>query len=196
MALYEPGCMGVDVNFIRRAENVGIIVSRDEFMITKKYWADLDDGDEGIKVENVDWSRCNRHVKELLIKEYKMGYIVNGWQPVGKSTPTSDKFVCIQGGQAKLTSADWHTRGRVFGWYFSLFPITFLIFYMLAVNPDDRLVEFFLMTGAVNILVSAIISGAWCLFIEMPWRLRRQQRLVDEGKVQQNLNDFIEECRK
>ena len=56
MALYEPGCMGVDVNFIRRAENAGIIVSRDEFMITKKYWANLDDGDEGIKVENVDWS--------------------------------------------------------------------------------------------------------------------------------------------
>ena len=36
MALYEPGCMGVDVNFIRRAENTGIIVSRDEFMIAKK----------------------------------------------------------------------------------------------------------------------------------------------------------------
>lgn len=35
MALYEPGCMGVDVNFIRRAENTGIIVSRDEFMIAK-----------------------------------------------------------------------------------------------------------------------------------------------------------------
>ncbi|MFP9051784.1 hypothetical protein ACLI10_14790, partial [Enterococcus faecalis] len=68
-----------------------------------------------------------------------------------------------------------------------------LLFYK---NPMDRIGDWILLTILVNIFTAAVLSGIWRMFIEMPWRLRRQQKIFDEKKYAQNLNNFITECRK
>lgn len=160
-------------------------------MILKTRWYDLDDGDDGISVDRVDWNGCSEDMKNLLIREFRMGY-----QPVKPSTVTDDKFVCIQNGRAKLTNADWFTDKNMLLWYIISLPVSSFVFYFFEKNPMDRIGDWALCTIFVNIFTAAILSGIWCVFIEMPWRLRRQQKIFDEKKYTQNLNNFITECRK
>lgn len=160
-------------------------------MILKTHWYDLDDGDDGISVDRVDWNGCSEDMKNLLIREFRMGY-----QPVKPSTVTDDKFVCIQNGRAKLTNADWFTDKNMLLWYIISLPVSSFVFYFFGKNPMDRIGDWALCTIFVNIFTAAILSGIWCVFIEMPWRLRRQQKIFDEKKYTQNLNNFITECRK
>ncbi|WBF79885.1 hypothetical protein F25_0128 [Escherichia phage vB_Eco_F25] len=119
-----------------------------------------------------------------------------GYQPVKPSTATDDKFVCIQNGSAKLTNADWFTDKIMILWYIISLPVTSFVFYFFIKNPMDRIEDWILLTILVNIFTAAILSGIWYTFIEMPWRLRRQQKIFDEKKYTQNLNNFITECRK
>lgn len=160
-------------------------------MILKTRWYDLDDGDDGISVDRVDWSGCSEDTKKRLIREFRMGY-----QPVKPSTATDDKFVCIRNGRAKLTNADWFTDKIMILWYIISLPISSFVFYFFIKNPMDRIGDWALLTILVNIFTAAILSGIWYMFIEMPWRLRRQQKIFDEKKYTQNLNNFITECRK
>lgn len=119
-----------------------------------------------------------------------------GYQPVKPSIITDDKFVCIHNGRAKLTNADWFTDKIMILWYIISLPVTSFVFYFFIKNPMDRIEDWILLTILVNILTAAILSGIWYTFIEMPWRLRRQQKIFDEKKYTQNLNNFITECRK
>lgn len=160
-------------------------------MILKTRWYDLDDGDDGISVDRVDWSGCSEDTKKRLIREFRMGY-----QAVKPFTVTDDKFVCIQNGRTKLTNADWFTDKKVILWYIISLPISSFVFYFFIKNPMDRIGDWILLTILVNIFTAAILSGIWYTFIEMPWRLRRQQKIFDEKKYTQNLNIFITECRK
>lgn len=160
-------------------------------MILKTRWYDLDDGDDGISVDRVDWNGCSEDMKNLLIREFRMGY-----QAAKPFTVTDDKFVCIQNGRAKLTNADWFTDKKVILWYIISLPISSFVFYFFIKNPMDRIGDWALLTILVNIFTAAILSGIWYMFIEMPWRLRRQQKIYDEKKYAQNLNNFITECRK
>lgn len=195
MSLYEPGCMGVDVNFIRRPENAGIIVSRDEFMITKRYWADLDDGDEGIKVENVDWSRCNRHVKELLIKEYKMGYIVNGYQPEPLKEQTPDPLISYSKKYGFRTWSDEYDKlvsSRFYVWMGILFfP---LLGFFLTTDNDLPICVFASAISAA--ILGLIASFLWTMAIEVPFRISKVKKVYDDIAKKNTLNSFIEECRK
>lgn len=208
--MYEPGCMdapyiplgpkgyvGINVNEIRTSENAGIIVPSGENMIIKKNWRNLDDGDDGIGASTVDWSGCTVEMKRLLIEEFRMGYIVNGWRPVSPSEITNDKHVVIQGGKAKLTSAEWFTFEKcLIAYLITIFPMFVLSSYLIDSSWSDALDRTIIGAGLMNLFVSWITLCIWCVGIEMPWRLRRQQRIYDEGKTKQNLNDFIEECRK
>lgn len=160
-------------------------------MILKTRWYDLDDGDDGIPVDRVDWNGCSEDMKNLLIREFRMGY-----QAAKPFTVTDDKFVCIQNGRAKLTNADWFTDKKVLLWYIISLPISSLVFYFFIKNPMDRIGDWVLLTILVNIFTAAVLSGIWRMFIEMPWRLHRQQKIYDEKKYTQNLNNFITECRK
>lgn len=160
-------------------------------MILKTRWYDLDDGDDGIPVDRVDWNGCSEDMKNLLIREFRMGY-----QAAKPFTVTDDKFVCIHNGRAKLTNADWFTDKKVLLWYIISLPISSLVFYFFIKNPMDRIGDWVLLTILVNIFTAAVLSGIWRMFIEMPWRLRRQQKIYDEKKYTQNLNNFITECRK
>lgn len=160
-------------------------------MILKTRWYDLDDGDDGISVDRVDWSGCSEDTKKRLIREFRMGY-----QPVKPSTATDDKFVCIYNGRAKLTNADWFTDKIMILWYIISLPVTSFVFYFFIKNPMDRIEDWILLTILVNIFTASILSGIWYMFIEMPWRMRRQQKIFDEKKYAQNLNNFITECRK
>ena len=160
-------------------------------MILKTRWYDLDDGDDGISVDRVDWNGCSEDMKNLLIREFRMGY-----QAAKPSIITDDKFVCIHNGRAKLTNADWFTDKIMILWYIISLPVTSFVFYFFIKNPMDRIGDWALCTIFVNIFTAAILSGIWCVFIEMPWRLRRQQKIFDEKKYAQNLNNFITECRK
>lgn len=195
MSLYEPGCMGVDVNFIRRPENAGIIVSRDEFMITKKYWANLDDGDEGIKVENVDWSRCNRHVKELLIKEYKMGYIINGHQPEPLKEQTPDPLISYSKKYGFRTWSDEYDKlvsSRFYVWMGILFfP---LLGFFLTTDNDLPICVFASAISAA--ILGLIASFLWTMAIEVPFRISKVKKVYDDIAKKNTLNSFIEECRK
>ncbi|AEA73085.1 hypothetical protein Shfl2p128 [Shigella phage Shfl2] len=160
-------------------------------MILKTRWYDLDDGDDGIPVDRVDWNGCSEDTKKRLIREFRMGY-----QAAKPFTVTDDKFVCIQNGRAKLTNADWFTDKKVLLWYIISLPISSFVFYFFIKNPMDRIGDWVLLTILVNIFTVAVLSGIWRMFIEMPWRLRRQQKIFDEKKYAQNLNNFITECRK
>ncbi|END6301082.1 Phage protein [Yersinia phage fPS-2] len=93
-------------------------------MILKTRWYDLDDGDDGISVDRVDWNGCSEDMKNLLIREFRMGY-----QAAKPFTVTDDKFVCIQNGRAKLTNADWFTDKKVLLWYIISLPISSFVFY-------------------------------------------------------------------
>ncbi len=160
-------------------------------MILKTRWYDLDDGDDGISVDRVDWSGCSEDTKKRLIREFRMGY-----QAVKPSTVTDDKFVCIHNGRAKLTNAEWFTDKIMILWYIISLPVTSFIFYFFIKNPMDRIGDWIILTTLVNIFTAPVLSGIWHMFIEMPWRLRRQQKIFDEKKYTQNLNNFIIECRK
>lgn len=160
-------------------------------MILKTRWYDLDDGDDGISVDRVDWNGCSEDMKNLLIREFRMGY-----QAAKPSIITDDKFVCIHNGRAKLTNADWFTDKIMILWYIISLPVTSFVFYFFIKNPMDRIGDWILLTILVNIFTAAILSRIWYTFIEMPWRLRRQQKIFDEKKYTQNLNNFITECRK
>ncbi|QBQ79455.1 hypothetical protein KMC18_gp131 [Escherichia phage vB_EcoM_OE5505] len=160
-------------------------------MILKTRWYDLDDGDDGISVDRVDWNGCSEDMKNLLIREFRMGY-----QAAKPFTVTDDKFVCIQNGRAKLTNADWFTDKKALLWYIISLPVSSFVFYFFIKNPMDRIGDWILLTILVNIFTASILSGIWYTFIEMPWRLRRQQKIFDEKKYTQNLNNFITECRK
>lgn len=160
-------------------------------MILKTRWYDLDDGDDGISVDRVDWSGCSEDTKKRLIREFRMGY-----QAAKPSIITDDKFVCIHNGRAKLTNADWFTDKIMILWYIISFPVTSFVFCFFGESPVDRTGDWIILTILVNIFTAAILSGIWYTFIEMPWRLRRQQKIFDEKKYTQNLNSFITECRK
>ncbi|QBO63643.1 hypothetical protein G10400_00128 [Escherichia phage vB_EcoM_G10400] len=160
-------------------------------MILKTRWYDLDDGDDGISVDRVDWNGCSEDMKICLIREFRMGY-----QAAKPSTITDDKFVCIQNGRAKLTNADWFTNKIMILWYIISLPVSSFVFCFFGESPIGRTGDWILLIMLVNILTAAILSGIWCAFIEMPWRLRRQQKIFDEKKYTQNLNNFITECRK
>lgn len=160
-------------------------------MILKTRWYDLDDGDDGISVDRVDWSGCSKDTKKRLIREFRMGY-----QAVKPSTVTDDKFVCIHNGRAKLTNAEWFTDKIMILWYIISLPVSSFVFYFFIKNPMDRIGDWILLTILVNIFTASILSGIWYMFIEMPWRMRRQQEIFDEKKYAQNLNNFITECRK
>ena len=160
-------------------------------MILKTRWYDLDDGDDGISVDRVDWNGCYEDMKILLIREFRMGY-----QAAKPFTVTDDKFVCIQNGRAKLTNVYWFTDKKVLMGYIIRLPISSFVFYFFIKNQMDRIGDWVLLTILVNIFTAAVLSGIWRMFIEMPWRLRRQQKIFDEKKYTQNLNNFITECRK
>lgn len=160
-------------------------------MILKTHWYDLDDGDDGISVDRVDWSGCSEDTKKRLIREFRMGY-----QAVKPSTVTDDKFVCIHNGRAKLTNAEWFTDKIMILWYIISLPVSSFVFYFFIKNPMDRIGDWILLTILVNIFTASILSGIWYTFIEMPWRMRKQQKIFDEKKYAQNLNNFITECRK
>lgn len=93
-------------------------------MILKTRWYDLDDGDDGISVNRVDWNGCSEDMKNLLIREFRMGY-----QAAKPSIITDDKFVCIHNGRAKLTNANWFTDKIMILWYIISFPVTSFVFY-------------------------------------------------------------------
>lgn len=160
-------------------------------MILKTRWYDLDDGDDGISVDRVDWSGCSEDTKKRLIREFRMGY-----QAVKPSTVTDDKFVCIHNGRAKLTNAEWFTGKIMILWYIISLLVSSFVFYFFIKNPMDRIGDWILLTILVNIFTASILSGIWYMFIEMPWRMRRQQKIFDEKKYAQKLNNFITECRK
>ena len=160
-------------------------------MILKTRWYDLDDGDDGISVDRVDWSGCSEDTKKRLIREFRMGY-----QAVKPSTVTDDKFVCIHNGRAKLTNAEWFTDKIMILWFIISLPVSSFVFYFFIKNPMDRIGDWILLTILVNIFTASILSGIWYMFIEMPWRMRRQQKIFDEKKYAQKLNNFITECRK
>lgn len=119
-----------------------------------------------------------------------------GYQAVKPSTVTDDKFVCIHNGRAKLTNAEWFTDKIMILWYIISLPVSSFVFYFFIKNPMDRIGDWILLTILVNIFTASILSGIWYMFIEMPWRMRRQQKIFDEKKYAQNLNNFITECRK
>ena len=195
MALYEPGCMGLDVNFVRRSENAGIIVPSGENMVIKKSWRNLDDGDEGIAASTVDWSHCNRHMKELLIEEYKMGYIVNGWQAKPHKEQTPDPLICYSEKYGFRTWSDEYDKlvsSRFYVWMGILFfPI--LGFFLTTDNDLPISVFASAMSAAISGLIASFL---WTSVIEVPFRISKVKKVYDDVTKKNTLNSFIEECRK
>ncbi|AWD92084.1 membrane protein [Enterobacteria phage vB_EcoM_IME341] len=195
MALYEPGCMGIDVNFIRRSENAGIIIPRGENMIIKKSWRNLDDGDEGISASTIDWSGCTAEMKQLLIEEYKMGYIVNGWQPEPHKEQTPDPLICYSkkyGFRAWSDEYDKLVSSRFYVWMGILFfP---LLWFFLTTDNDLPICVF---ASAMSAAISGLIASfLWTSVIEVPFRISKVKKVYDDISKKNTLNSFIEECRK
>lgn len=195
MALYEPGCMGIDVNFIRRAENAGIIIPSGENMIIKKSWRNLDDGDEGIAASMVDWSGCNYNMKELLIKEFRMSYIVNGWQPEPLKEQTPDPLISYSKKYGFRTWKDEFDKlicSRFYAWAGILF-LPILWFFLTGKNEAPVAVMGACISSAA---VGLIASFLWTMAIEVPFRISKVKKLYDDINKKNTLNSFIEECRK
>lgn len=195
MSLYEPGCMGVDVNFIRRSENAGIITQSDENMIIKKSWRNLDDGDEGISASTVDWSGCTVEMTQLLIKEYKMGYIVNGWQPEPLKEQTPDPLISYSKKYGFRTWKDEFDKlicSRFYAWTGILF-LPILLFFLTGKNEAPVAVMGACFSSAA---VGLIASFLWTMAIEVPFRISKVKKLYDDINKKNTLNSFIEECRK
>lgn len=190
--MYEPGCMG-DMKGPQGC--AGIPVPRDEFMITKRYWANLDDGDEGIKVENVDWSHCNLHMKELLIEEYKMKHIVKGWQPEPHKEQTPDPLICYSEKYGFRTWSDEYDKlvcSRFYVWMGILF---FPILWFFLTTKNDLPISVF--GAAVSAAIAGIIASfLWTSVIEVPFRISKVKKVYDNITKKNTLNSFIEECRK
>ncbi|QIN95854.1 hypothetical protein MN04_00065 [Escherichia phage MN04] len=195
MALYEPGCMGVDVNFIRRSENAGIIIPSGENMIIKKSWRNIDDGDEGISASTIDWSGCTAEMKQLLIEEYKMGYIVNGWQPEPHKEQTPDPLICYSkkyGFRAWSDEYDKLVSSRFYVWMGILF-FPLLGFFLTTDNDLPITVFASAMSAAI---LGLIASFLWTSVIEVPFRISKVKKVYDDITKKNTLNSFIEECRK
>ncbi|AIZ02476.1 membrane protein [Escherichia phage vB_EcoM_VR25] len=195
MALYEPGCMGIDANFIRRSENAGIIIPSGENMIIKKSWRNLDDGDEGIAASTVDWSGCNYNMKELLIKEFRMGYIVNGWQPEPLKEQTPDPLISYSKKYGFRTWKDEFDKlicSRFYAWSGILF-LPILLFFLTGKNEAPVAVMGACISSAA---VGLIASFLWTMTIEVPFRISKVKKVYDDIAKKNTLNSFIEECRK
>ncbi|QVW28270.1 hypothetical protein [Escherichia phage C6] len=195
MALYEPGCMGIDTNFIRRSENAGIIIPSGEHMIIKKSWRNIDDGDEGIPASTIDWSGCTAEMKRLLIEEYKMGYIVNGWQPEPLKEQTPDPLICYSkkyGFRAWSDEYDKLVSSRFYVWMGILFfP---LLWFFLTTDNDLPICVF---ASAMSAAISGLIASfLWTSVIEVPFRISKVKKVYDDNTKKNTLNSFIEECRK
>ncbi|ADR32508.1 e.2 conserved hypothetical predicted membrane protein [Escherichia phage vB_EcoM_VR7] len=164
-------------------------------MITKRYWANLDDGDEGIKVENVDWSHCNRHMKELLIEEYKMKHIVKGWQPEPHKEQTPDPLICYSEKYGFRTWSDEYDKlvcSRFYVWMGILF---FPILWFFLTTKNDLPISVF--GAAVSAAIAGIIASfLWTSVIEVPFRISKVKKVYDNITKKNTLNSFIEECRK
>ncbi|QHR70685.1 putative membrane protein [Escherichia phage dhabil] len=195
MALYEPGCMGVDVNFIRRSENAGIIIPNGENMIIKKSWRNIDDADEGISASTVDWSGCTAEMKQLLIEEYKMGYIVNGWQPEPHKEQTPDPLICYSKKYGFRTWSDEYDKlvsSRFYVWMGILF---FPLLGFFLTTDNDLPITLFASAMSAAIL-GLIASFLWTAVIEVPFRISKVKKVYDDITKKNTLNSFIEECRK
>nr|CAI9865918.1 membrane protein [Escherichia phage UP19] len=195
MALYEPGCMGVDVNFIRRSENAGIIIPSGEHMIIKKSWRNIDDGDEGISASTIDWSGCTAEMKQLLIEEYKMGYIVNGWQPEPHKEQTPDPLICYSKKYGFRTWSDEYDKlvsSRFYVWMGILF---FPLLGFFLTTDNDLPISVFASAMSAAIL-GLIASFLWTAVIEVPFRISKVKKVYDDITKKNALNSFIEECRK
>ncbi len=195
MALYEPGCMGVDVNFIRRSENAGIIIPSGEHMIIKKSWRNIDDGDEGISASTIDWSGCTAEMKQLLIEEYKMGYIVNGWQPEPHKEQTPDPLICYSKKYGFRTWSDEYDKlvsSRFYVWMGILF---FPLLGFFLTTDNDLPISVFASAMSAAIL-GLIASFLWTAVIEVPFRISKVKKVYDDITKKNTLNSFIEECRK
>ncbi|QAY00151.1 hypothetical protein EcWhh1_221 [Escherichia phage EcWhh-1] len=195
MALYEPGCMGIDANFIRRSENAGIIIPSGENMVIKKSWRNIDDGDEGIPASTIDWSGCTAEMKRLLIEEYKMGYIVNGWQPEPLKEQTPDPLICYSkkyGFRAWSDEYDKLVSSRFYVWMGILFfP---LLWFFLKTDNDLPICVF---ASAMSAAISGLIASfLWTSVIEVPFRISKVKKVYDDNTKKNTLNSFIEECRK
>lgn len=195
MALYEPGCMGIDTNFIRRSENAGIIIPSGENMIIKKSWRNIDDGDEGISASTVDWSGCTAEMKQILIEEYKMGYIVNGWQPEPHKEQTPDPLICYSKKYGFRTWSDEYDKlvsSRFYVWMGILF-FPLLGFFLTTDNDLPITVFASAMSAAI---LGLIASFLWTAVIEVPFRISKVKKVYDDITKKNTLNSFIEECRK
>ncbi|UNI73053.1 hypothetical protein [Escherichia phage CLB_P2] len=195
MALYEPGCMGVDVNFIRRSENAGIIIPSGENMIIKKSWRNIDDGDEGISASTVDWSGCTAEMKQLLIEEYKMGYIINGWQPEPHKEQTPDPLICYSKKYGFRTWSDEYDKlvsSRFYVWMGILF---FPLLGFFLTTDNDLPITLFASAMSAAIL-GLIASFLWTAVVEVPFRISKVKKVYDDITKKNTLNSFIEECRK
>lgn len=195
MALYEPGCMGVDVNFIRRSENAGIIIPSGENMIIKKSWRNLDDGDEGNSASTVDWSGCTAEMKQILIEEYKMGYIINGWQPEPHKEQTPDPLICYSKKYGFRTWSDEYDKlvsSRFYVWMGILF---FPLLGFFLTTDNDLPITLFASAMSAAIL-GLIASFLWTAVVEVPFRISKVKKVYDDITKKNTLNSFIEECRK
>lgn len=195
MALYEPGCMGIDTNFIRRSENAGIIIPSGEHMIIKKSWRNIDDCDEGISASTIDWSGCTAEMKQLLIEEYKMGYIVNGWQAEPHKEQTPDPLICYSkkyGFRAWSDEYDKLVSSRFYVWMGILF-FPLLGFFLTTDNDLPICVFASAMSAAI---LGLIASFLWTSVIEVPFRISKVKKVYDDITKKNTLNSFIKECRK
>lgn len=170
----------------------------ERFMIIKRKWMELDDGDQGIAVENVDWTGCWLKTKRALIEEYKMGYIIKGYQPEAPKSITmcDDPYVIIVNGKAQANKNNTISYLSAFIIYLTTVGIIFPFFYYFAVNASSRPLEIMFGSAVAAVILSCITIPLWKWGIEIPWRVRKQQRLYDRGELKGQFEQFIKECRK
>ncbi|ACL78343.1 e.2 conserved hypothetical, predicted membrane protein [Escherichia phage JS10] len=164
-------------------------------MIIKKSWRNIDDGDEGISASTIDWSGCTAEMKQLLIEEYKMGYIVNGWQPEPHKEQTPDPLICYSKKYGFRTWSDEYDKlvsSRFYVWMGILF---FPLLGFFLTTDNDLPISVFASAMSAAIL-GLIASFLWTAVIEVPFRISKVKKVYDDITKKNTLNSFIEECRK
>jgi hypothetical protein len=196
--MYEPGFMdeGMKGRDIVR-EDLYIDPREPGKMISKTDWMQLDDGDEGIAVDRVDWTGCEFLKKQSLIEIYNMRYI-RGYQPEAPKTIAicDDPYVMIVNGkaQANKNSKISNTTGIMV--FLATFCISYLLFLYFAVDALERPIALAFGSLVVTVIASCVTIPVWKWGIEVPIRVRKQQRLYNKGLLKSQFNEFIKGCRK